>query len=820
MNTNVTLSPEEVQDAISYLMLHPNASAETVAKHLAEEVYDEMPMCDALLVAQEAIRRLTDPLTPAAEFPGYLKLALKMASLGIPVELVEAGTKACRKSGWQDTCSTDANEIVARANAKPNWTNYALVAKAVPGGHLFLDDDGGIRAEYEKVHGGLAATLKQKSRSGAFHYIYKHSAKSLQYWQRSQKAYISEKKPTGTGELWSLRIHNSYIVGAGSIVEGGFYEIVYDTTIAEIPDSLLDFLIERYENSEAAEAAEAAEATTKMDTNPTETVQSAELTGAKLRIVEGARNNSLAIIAGELRRKGLNEAEMLPVLLRRNQEECEPPLDDDEVKTICRSIAKKPFKDTRVLFDGVPAGVSRIGLPEPAPVSTEFLSNGETTVVGDTEFAMTPAEYESEMENDWAVLPLVLPAGPCWDDDILYGLAGRIIQKAAAYNESHPAGMYLDLLVSIGSMFGRSAYFNINQTRHYTNEFLARIGQSSISRKGTGRDAVDAILAPVDPVWSKERVMRGFGSPQAIINEIRDSLESNIWNDNKREYEQEITPGVDDKRLCIREGELANVFQLASMPGSRTDVILRDGWDGKPLDNRVRGVTQDGFTNTLRCLEPHISISGDSTVSELVRKMPTGSDENGFGNRFLYCFTYRTKLCPLGGPPIDWSAEMLELLAAIDFGKQQGCVGLSRSAEKMWRRMYLDLETNRPAGLAGRMTARAPSHVRRISLILAMLDQCGQVESRHLHAARRIWDYCEESAEYIFSGCTREQHRILDWIELNCASGKTVTVTQVCDGLFKWNRKATWVRAQVNELARQGFLTIRGEQISRNSRKN
>ena len=59
-------------------------------------------------------------------------------------------------------------------------------------------------------------------------------------------------------------------------------------------------------------------------------------------IAEGARNSELTSIAGGLRRAGLNAGEMLAVLRRRNKELCDPPLDDEEVVGIARSVAKYP----------------------------------------------------------------------------------------------------------------------------------------------------------------------------------------------------------------------------------------------------------------------------------------------------------------------------------------------------------------------------------------------------------------------------------------------------------------------------------------------
>jgi Protein of unknown function (DUF3987) len=368
--------------------------------------------------------------------------------------------------------------------------------------------------------------------------------------------------------------------------------------------------------------------------------------------------------------------------------------------------------------------------------------------------------------------------------------------------------MLLDLLVALGNMFGRGPYFNISSTKHFTNEFLARVGDSSYSRKGTGRDAIDALLRLLDLDWFCNRVMSGFGSPEAIISNVRDGSEQERFNKKSNGFTRIKVPGITDKRLCIREGELASVFVLASKPDSRADVVLRDGWDGKPLRNVVKGAT-DGVNNSAICMEPQLSISGDTTRHELVRKMPPGADQNGFANRFLYCYVYRVKLCPNGGPVIDWGQELIQFYEIIQFAKNQKCVGLSPSAKKAWMRMYLEIENNKVPGAAGSMTSRAAAHIRRLALIYALIDMSDVVEPKHLHAARALWDYCSESAEYIFNRYTRDQLHILQFVEVR----REVNLSDIRDGLFHRNKLIGWIKAQVGELVRGGYLAQAGDTV-------
>lgn len=57
-------------------------------------------------------------------------------------------------------------------------------------------------------------------------------------------------------------------------------------------------------------------------------------------IPTGQRNNTLTKLAGKLRRAGLSQNEIEAVLLAANRERCRPPLPDNEVQTIARSVGR------------------------------------------------------------------------------------------------------------------------------------------------------------------------------------------------------------------------------------------------------------------------------------------------------------------------------------------------------------------------------------------------------------------------------------------------------------------------------------------------
>lgn len=58
------------------------------------------------------------------------------------------------------------------------------------------------------------------------------------------------------------------------------------------------------------------------------------------RISEGSRNATLASFAGTMRRRGMSQSAILAALLEENAQRCDPPLEEEEVQGIVKSIAR------------------------------------------------------------------------------------------------------------------------------------------------------------------------------------------------------------------------------------------------------------------------------------------------------------------------------------------------------------------------------------------------------------------------------------------------------------------------------------------------
>ena len=124
---------------------------------------------------------------------------------------------------------------------------------------------------------------------------------------------------------------------------------------------------------------------------------------------------------------------------------------------------------------------------------------------------------------------------------------------------------------------------------------------------------------------------------------------------------------------------------------------------------------------------------------------------NGFGNRFLWFCTRRSKTLPEGG---NLNREELVPLAerlrdALEHARRVGELRRDERARAMWHEVYPNLSEGQP-GLLGAMTARAEAQVMRIACIYALLDKAAVIRQEHLLAGLALWEYCEASARYIF----------------------------------------------------------------------
>lgn len=193
--------------------------------------------------------------------------------------------------------------------------NIGIATGAISGFFaLDIDPRHGGEDELAKItadRGPLPSTLQSRTGGGGDHYFFLHPGWSVRN-RSGQNAIAPGVEVKGDG---------GYIIGPGSVHASGreyLWEASSDPTqanLANAPLWLLDHVRHQERRSTAA-------------------VTVAEL------IADGARNSTLTSLGGSMRHRGMEPEEIEVALLAVNQRRCVPPLPDDEVRSIARSLGR------------------------------------------------------------------------------------------------------------------------------------------------------------------------------------------------------------------------------------------------------------------------------------------------------------------------------------------------------------------------------------------------------------------------------------------------------------------------------------------------
>lgn len=216
---------------------------------------------------------------------------------------------------WQDEATDDTFRIGEWFTSKYPNANIGL-ACGKRSGLFALDVDsghGGIEtlANLTKKHGELPMTPKSKTGGGGYHYFFRMPEMEIR----------NSAGKLGNG--LDIRANGGYVVAPLSIHPNG-HEYKWETQpsrteLAPAPNWLLELLTEQKQ-----------------------TVVKPEGDGA---LIAGHRNNALTSIAGTLRRRGLSDDEIFVSLNTVNLNRCIPPLHEDEVREIAKSVSRYAPQD-------------------------------------------------------------------------------------------------------------------------------------------------------------------------------------------------------------------------------------------------------------------------------------------------------------------------------------------------------------------------------------------------------------------------------------------------------------------------------------------
>jgi len=407
------------------------------------------------------------------------------------------------------------------------------------------------------------------------------------------------------------------------------------------------------------------------------------------KIDQGGRHAELMRLAGRLRRLNTAGATIYDTVSSVNQRQCVPPIPDKDVEHIVNSAMQYPAVEFLV-----PPGHGEEPVPEP----------------------------EWADSYPWPKLRRAA----------FYGLIGEIVDALEPQTEADPAAMVISLLVACGNIAGATTYATHLDNQHPARIFATIVGGSGAEgRKGTSWATVRPVVREAFPEWFHSCLRRGFGSGEALIEDLF--------------LLQETDPNADVRLLCIEE-EIARLYVIGARDGATISMTFRNAYDSGDLEHRLRKKQRFLVKGA------HISVIGHITPFELNAKLSHSDLFNGYANRFLYCCSRSSKDLPSGGvldpQLITYFATRLRRALSV----RPRILRRSPAAEELWDQIYAEhkaaLLTRGPVAAA--LTARFDAHILRLSVAFAVVDEAPEIRAEHVRAADAVWRYHVGSVEYIF----------------------------------------------------------------------
>ena len=380
---------------------------------------------------------------------------------------------------------------------------------------------------------------------------------------------------------------------------------------------------------------------------------------------------------------------------------------------------------------------------------------------------------------------------PLLSGEALEGPLGELVAAIAPHSEADPVGLLVQELVAFGNAIGRGPYYGVEGDRHYTNLFAALVGETAKGRKGTSWGQVRRVMRDLDPDWASNNIVSGLSSGEGLIHPVRDATKKLVTVKQGGEISQEEViddPGITDKRLQVFQAELGSTLRVMGRDGNILSPIIREAWDTGALQTMTRN-------NPMRATGAHVSLIGHITRPELLRQLDSTEAGSGFANRFLWVCVARSQELPFGGRPAD--EDLLPIIrrlrVAISDARRMGEVKFDPEARECWIATYPELSREVP-GLLGAVISRAEAQTVRLALVYALAGGSRTIGLDHLLAALAVWQYCFESAAYIFGRLTGDP--VADRIASRLADAERgLTRTEIYNLLGRHTSRAATERA-------------------------
>ena len=420
--------------------------------------------------------------------------------------------------------------------------------------------------------------------------------------------------------------------------------------------------------------------------------------------------------------------------------------------------------------------------------------------------------FEVKAETNQSAEPESLSV-PVLSDTALHGLAGEIVRTIEPHTEADNAALLIQLLAGFSCLIGKTAGFRAEADFHHTKLFAVLVGASSKGRKGTSWGQIKRLLCRIDDSFMN-CIQDGLSSGEGLIFHVRDAQSRKVPIKEKQkivDYQDEIfDQGAAEKRAFVVEPEFARVLRAMAREGNTLSSVVRQAWDSDQLKIMTK--------TPIKASEAHISIVGHITKDELLKNLDETETANGFANRFLWVFIRRSKYLPEGGSLQDAQLNPLveKLNKAAAYARITNEIKRDELARDKWIEIYPKLSDGH-TGLLGSVTSRAEAQVMRLACLYALLDCADVIRLEHLEAALALWNYCEDSARYVFGNQTG--NKTADTIYAALLSAEVgLTRSQIRD-LFQRNASSGQINSALKMLVELGQIEIIKEQTDGRSRE-
>jgi DNA-binding MarR family transcriptional regulator len=285
------------------------------------------------------------------------------------------------------------------------------------------------------------------------------------------------------------------------------------------------------------------------------------------------------------------------------------------------------------------------------------------------------------------------------------------------------------------------------------------------------------------PIYADGPMSTGEGLAWLLRDESKD-----LDKDNNPKFE-----GVDDKRAMIVEEEFSACLKATKRDGNTFSAAIRRFYDDGCYSPIVK-------TAKATCTHADLSFCGHITPSELLKEIDPQEFYNGFANRILWFYVPHSEIVPIPLSPSDSALQAFtdEIVQAIQYSHHQTNLTLSDESIRLWENVAKRLGKARNQMLG----ERARPNVLRIATIYALLDKTNQVQPEHLKAAIALWEYNQQSINYIFE--MQQDDRELDISRV--LTGRELSISEIRLTAFNQNISSSDLGQLLKRMEGRGLI--------------